>query len=333
GRTALDDDRTDFYPVELRREFLRPGTLYADPFGHTLIIVKWVPQTQEHSGLLLAVDAQPDNSVTRKRFWEGTFLFANDVPSAGPGFKYFRPLVATESGNLQLLTNLSLAADEEFVPYSIEQANLNAESFYARMSKLINPAGLEPVKAYETMLDALVEQLETRVTSVDNGEQYLRNNSKAVIPMPDGAAIFQTAGPWEDYATPSRDLRLIIAINILQSLADRILRYPDLFKLNSRAPEAAKAEVEKLHAHRIEERGITYTRSDGGATRLTVADILARKAALEMAYNPNDCVEVRWGAREETPEYASCKRHAPAAQRVKMEKYRDWFRNAKRPSL
>ena len=34
-----------------------------------------------------------------------------------------------------------------------------------------------------------------------------------------------------------------------------------------------------------------------------------------MAYNPNDCVEVRWGATEGTPESATCKRRAPEDQR------------------
>ena len=38
-----------------------------------------------------------------------------------------------------------------------------------------------------------MEQLETRVTAVDNGERYLRQNPRAVIPMPSGGAIFETA--------------------------------------------------------------------------------------------------------------------------------------------
>ena len=103
GRTALRDEATDFYPVPLDRTALWPGTLYADPYGHTLILVKWIPQTAGLSGLLLAVDAQPDNSVSRKRFWEGTFLFT-ETPSAGPGFKAHRPLVARGPGP-RLLAN------------------------------------------------------------------------------------------------------------------------------------------------------------------------------------------------------------------------------------
>jgi len=96
GRTALRDDATDYYPVPLERSALWPGTVFADPYGHTLVIVKWVPQTEKRSGLLLAVDAQPDNTVTRDRFWEGNFLFAA-TPSAGPGFKAYRPPVSDGS--------------------------------------------------------------------------------------------------------------------------------------------------------------------------------------------------------------------------------------------
>ena len=51
-----------------------------------------------------------------------------------------------------------------------------------------------------------------------------------------------------------------------------------------------------------------------------------------MAYNPNDCVEHRWGAAEGSPEAATCKRRAPADQRAKMAEYRAWFRDARRPS-
>ena len=92
ARTALEDDETDFYPVKLARDVLRPGLIYADPYGHVMMIAKWVEQDGQKGGRLFAVDGQPDNSVGRKRFWEGTFLFASDVKSAGPGFKAFRPV-------------------------------------------------------------------------------------------------------------------------------------------------------------------------------------------------------------------------------------------------
>ena len=235
-------------------------------------------------------------------------------------------------GRLRALTDADLADERHFTRWSDEQGTLSPDAFYARMSALVNPRGLEPERAYETTLDALVEQLETRVRSVDNGEQFVREHPRTVIPMPEGAAIFETTGPWEDYATPSRDFRLIIAINVLEGLSARIVRHPELFLLGTRTPDAARAAVERLHARRSAERSIEYIRSDGSPWRLTVADVIARKPAFETAYDPNDCIEVRWGAPpSDTNERSTCRRRAPAEQQARMETYRDWFRESRRP--
>jgi hypothetical protein len=331
ARTALDDDATDLYPVELSRQTLWPGTVYADPYGHVLVLVQWVPQTSLRPGLLLAVDAQPDNSVSRKRFWEGTFLFAN-VASAGPGFKAFRPLMRDAAGIVRGFSNGVLVDAAGFAPFSLEQDALSPDDFYARVGQLINPAGLDPRQAYEATLDALVEQLETRVISIGNGEAYFRKNPAGVIAMPEGAAIFETVGPWEDFSTPSRDLRLIIAMNVLTGLAEKVVRHPELFVMQENPPERVEAEIERLHESRTQQRKIRYTRSDGSSWELSVADVLARKPMFETAYNPNDCAEARWGAQPGTEEYRPCRRHAPPAQRARMERYREWFRQARRPT-
>ncbi len=334
ARTALDDDSTDYYPVKLERTVLRPGVIYADPYGHVMMIVKWIDQTPKQGGLLLAVDGQPDTSIGRKRFWEGTFLFTNDTKSAGPGWKAFRPVVAGANGGpLQALSNKAIggAGDSGHAPFSDEEGKLSSDEFYARMGKLINPSGLDATAAYGETLDALVEQMKVRVGSVDNGEKFMRETKNAVVAMPDGAKIFETTGAWEDYATPSRDMRLIIAMNVLTGLPDRIVRHPELFVLGGRKPEAVRAELQALHKQRIGERAIEYRRSDGSPFKITVADLLARKTELEMAYNPNDCVEIRWGAKDGSPERATCQRHAPDDQITRMSEHRSWFRDAKRP--
>jgi hypothetical protein len=331
GRTALSDEASDFYPVALERTALWPGTVYADPYGHTLIIVKWVQQTAQHSGLLLAVDAQPDNSVARKRFWEGNFLFAQ-TPSAGPGFKAYRVPVADRArGRWRPAPNSALTERSGLPPYATEQANLTPEAFYARMERLINPRGLDPEAAYAAALDALMEQLETRVRSVDNGERYLRTHPGTVVPMPRGSAIFETTGLWEDYATPSRDIRILIALKVLANMPERIRRHPELYVMRGESPAAAASRIELLHSQRLRERFISYTRSDGSPFRLSLGEIYQRRSGLEIAYNPNDCIERRWGATPGTPDFATCGRQAPAEQRTRMEEYRPWFREMRRP--
>jgi len=331
ARTALDSDETDFYPVSLTRSALRPGTIYADPYGHVLMVAAWFDQTPEHGGLLFAVDGQPDNSVGRKRFWEGNFLFDSDTKSAGPGFKAFRPIVRGPGRELAPLPNRALKTDPRFAPFSLDQADMDRETFYARVAKIINPGGLDARAAYAETMNALVEQLTTRVGSVDNGERFMREKHYPVVPMPVGPKIFETTGAWEDYSTPARDLRVLIALRVLSSLPDRIAKHPELFVLGGRKPAEVKAEIEAFHDKQIREHAIEYRRSDGSSFRLTVADILARRPALEMAYNPNDCVEIRWGASKETDDYATCGRHAPEEQRARMQDYRSWFHEAKRP--
>ena len=104
ARTPLGDENTDYYPVSLTQDTLRPGTVYADPYGHVLMIAKRIAQTSDAAGVIFAVDAQPDGTVARKRFWRGNFLFAQDPALGGPGFKRFRPIVRDQNGGLLRLT-------------------------------------------------------------------------------------------------------------------------------------------------------------------------------------------------------------------------------------
>jgi len=93
-----------------------------------------------------------------------------------------------------------------------------------------------------------------------------------------------------------------------------------------------KADLERVLASELAARKFTYTRSDGSPWTLTLKEVIDRAADFEMAYNPNDCVELRWGAPDKSDEAATCKRHAPAAQRAKMTDYRRWFRERHWPT-
>jgi hypothetical protein len=60
-------------------------------------------------------------------------------------------------------------------------------------------------------------------------------------------------------------------------------------------------------------------------------DVIDREIPLEMAYNPNDCVEARWGAPAGSKEESTCAAHAPEGQVAKMQEYRVWFHERRRP--
>src|SRR5215472_7468772 len=209
GRTTLADNNTDYYPVALNQDELRPGTVYADPYGHMLVLVRRVPQSAGAAGVFLAVDAQPDATVSRKRFWRGNFLFAQDPALGGPGFKRFRPIVREKSGALRRLTNEEIAKNPQYGDFALDQGRLAIEDFYDRMDDVMSPAPLDPLRAMQEAITSLEEQVKARVISVENGRKYQASGRDAS--MPEGAAIFETTGAWEDFATPARDLRLLIA--------------------------------------------------------------------------------------------------------------------------
>ncbi len=92
-----------------------------------------------------------------------------------------------------------------------------------------------------------------------------------------------------------------------------------------------KAELESVLASELVGAQVLVPRSDGSQWTLTLKDVIDRVTDLEMAYNVNDCVELRWGAPEKSDEASTCKRHAPQAQRAKMTEYRAWFNERRRP--
>jgi hypothetical protein len=331
GRTAADDDDSDYYTVPLSQDSLRPGTIYADPYGHVLVLVKRVPQSGDGAGVFLAVDGQPDGTVARKRFWRGNFLFAQDPALGSPGFKRFRPIMRENNGSLRLLTNSEIAKNPDYGDYSLDQSKLSVEDFYDRMDDVMSPAPLDPMRALKETITSLEEQVNTRVASVENGRKYQVGGGGEVA-MPDGASIFETTGAWEDFATPSRDLRLLIAIDVVRAFPDRVARRPERYAMpKDKSAADVKAELETTLASELAARKFSYARSDGSQWTLALKDVLDRMSALEMAYNLNDCVELRWGAAEGSDEASTCKRHAPASQRQKMSEYRAWFSERRRP--
>jgi hypothetical protein len=332
GAVRAGDDNADFYTVPLTQQALRPGAVYADPYGHVLMLVRRVPEANGTPGVFLAVDAEPDGSITRKRFWRGNFLFVHEPSLGSPGFKHFRPIMREKNGPLRRLSNAEIGKNPQYGDFSPEQSQMSVEDFYDRMDDVMSPEPLDPLRAMTDAITSLHEQVKVRVTSVENGRKYQAKQTGDTS-MPDGASIFETTGAWEDYSTPARDFRLLIAIDVVRGFPDRFARRSDRYAIPAGKSVAdMKNELQGVLDSELASRKISYTRSDGSQWTLSVKDVVDRAVDFEMAYNPNDCVELRWGAPENSEEASTCKRHAPPAQRAKMSEYRAWFRERHWPT-
>ncbi len=338
ARTAADDDESDYYPVKLSTETLRPGTIYADPYGHVLVVAKRIAQTPDAAGILFAVDGQPDGTVGRKRFWQGNFLFAIDPSLGSAGFKRFRPLVRDGTsqaspgrGPHQAGRTYRRKKNAELPDFGLDQYAAGVEGFYDAVSDLLSPSPLDPTRALLETMQALEEQVDTRVLSVDNGRRFLETD-KPAAEMPEGAKIFETTGSWEDFSTPSRDLRMLIAIDIVGAFPAHVAKRPSMYRMPAnRSTADLEHDLELTVAKELSTRKLSYTRSDGSKWELRLQDVMDRAVALEMAYDPNDCVELRWGAKEGTDEASTCVKHAPPEQHARMTEYRSWFHERRRP--
>src|ERR1700722_17146931 len=284
------DDNTDFYTVPLTQQALRPGTVYADPYGHVLMLVRRVPETGGAAGVFLAVDGEPDGTVARKRFWRGSFLFAHEPLLGSPGFKRFRPIARDANGSLRRLTNAEIAKNPQYGDFSLEQSQLAVEDFYDHMDDVMSPEPLDPVRAMKGAIDSLEEQVKTRVGSIENGRKY-QNSGKGEAAMPNGPAIFATNGAWEDFATPARDFSLLIAIDVVRGYPDKVARQPERYAM-PRAESVAqvKAELQSVLGSELARRKFTYTRSDGSTWKLSLQGRIDRAAALGLPHTLNDCV-------------------------------------------
>jgi hypothetical protein len=351
-RTQPNDDETDFYPVRLSRWAIRPGTVFADPYGHVLVVARWKPQGIGGYGVLVGADAQPDGTVGRRRFWRGSFLFTPQTDLVGAGFKAWRPVshvpadpaIQTQSqietqpndspeGSDPLwrgMTNAELRRAGARA-WSNEQYRGTADDFYAAMEGLINPRPLDPIGRQISLVDALAESVQRRLSSVQNGEEFMKLKRHAPIDMPHGSALFLTTGPWEDYSTPSRDMRLLISIDAVLSFPDSVTAHPERFGVRQAQREEAARRVRQALERELQSRSFEYIRTDGSPWTLTLQDVVKRAKAMETAYNPNDCIEIRWGAPEGSEERATCDRRAPEEQQKRMESYRTWFAERQRP--
>jgi hypothetical protein len=182
-----------------------------------------------------------------------------------------------------------------------------------------------------SLVDALGEAATRRVSSVDNAEKWIAAHPGEVVDMPEGDRIFLSVGAWEDFSTPSRDLRLLIAIDTVLGFAASVRAAPERFGVRPEQSEQKSAELSQLLASELLRHTLSYTRSDGSQQRLTLKDVVERARGFEVAYNPNDCSELRWAAPPGSSELESCQRHAPPEQRARMDSYRAWFSTRNRP--
>ena len=310
---------TDYYPVKIDREGIRPGTVIYDPNGHVTIIYKVTDD-----GHVYYIDAHPDNTLTSGMYNQ---KFERSNPYQGAGFKNFRPLALVgakvDSNGAYVGGKIVGAKNNQLASYSLEQFYGNSPDpagdwlkgqflyngkpvpyyDYVRIKMASGTLRIDPLQDMRSNVNDICVSLKDRVVAVDTALKSGVQNKSHPDRLP--LNIYGSDGEWENYATPSRDARLKVSfMELLSSSKDAIQRYkvgdPTIIYNGHNLPQ------DLLKTYQTESRAcqITYTNTSGRPVTLDLEQI--RQRLFDMSFDPYHCAELRWGATN-SQELSSCR--------------------------
>lgn len=309
----------DFYPVDISRDSIVPGTNIYDPNGHVAIVYKVTDD-----GKIYFIDAHPDNSLTSGLY--GT-KFVRSKPSQGAGFKNFRPLRlvgATYDNQLGSYVGGQLvgAKNSEISDYSIlqffgtslqQRPDWNKGDFiiggvkheyynYVRTKLSKGNLQLVPSNEIKSLAADICQGVQDRVDAVNASLKAGIQNKPHPARLPYN--IYGTSGEWEEYSTPSRDARLKTSFKELRDLAEEIFT-----KYQNHDPQIIyngqniKSDMLQAYNQVSQACVINYQKTNGQSVSLNLEQVRQRLFAL--SFDPYHCAELRWGASGQS-ELASC---------------------------
>jgi hypothetical protein len=307
---------SDFYPVKINRQAVRPGTTIYDPNGHVVTIYKI---TQD--GRIYYIDAHPDNSLTSGIFNSG---FMRSYPGQGAGFKNWRPISlvgAQYDPSIGYYGGTVVGAKDRDLPFygteqyygtsrtpEWKQSQFSFEgrtmSYYEFIRNRLadGPLVENPVDDVRVMADELCAKVQDRTTAV----QVAIAGGMADKPHPEVLPknIFGAEGDWETYASPARDARLKMAFKELRDYVEEALGHQRAHD-GKVAYSGGNLAADMLTAYKQRSMACKITYKNTNGVPVTFSLDQARERMYDISFDPYHCVELRWGAKGR--ELATCR--------------------------
>jgi hypothetical protein len=318
-----NDARTfkDFYPVDLSRESLPPGSILYDPSGHI-----WVVFHVDADGVAHMIDAHPDDSITYKKSTDIIEKINKVYPAKfGGGFQALRPWRVSRDGRSMVGTPNHMLPHYSLVQsYGTENYDPRPETWSSNIEIIENgvvsqnlyqfgrrklsrkPFQIDVLGDFRTQMNGLCTAFKERVDAVDKAvERGLHRESHPIV-LP--ANIYQTEGDWENFSSPGRDARIRSSvrsvISTMKQAKEQILSgntemiytgsnlYEDFLRIYN---DVAYSCVDQ------------YKNSNNRNVQISLNDFIGR--IYDVSFDPYHCPELRWGAKgrelESCPEYRS----------------------------
>ncbi|WP_413288338.1 hypothetical protein [Bdellovibrio sp. HCB337] len=300
---------SDFYPVRVTRDAIRPGTVLYDPNGHIAIIYKITKD-----GRVYYIDAHPDNSLTTGLY---NSRFMRSYPGHGAGFKNWRPLRlvdATWGGDDSGYYGGRLigAKDAQLPMYSTEQyygTSANPDwrqaqfqfqgqtlDYYVWVRNRLadGPLVENPIDDVKIMAMEICKSVQERSVAVQVAVDAGIHLQEHPFRLPNN--IYGASGDWETYATPARDARLKMAFKELRDYVEEALQHHRAHdgKVDYRGANLA-ADMLAAYQQTSSSCRISYKNSGGQSVSMNLEQ--ARARIYDVSFDPYHCPELRWGAK------------------------------------
>lgn len=330
--SGMDADKlfSDFYPVRITRDAVRPGTVIYDPNGHVVTVYKVTKD-----GRVYYIDAHPDNSLTAGLY---NSRFMRSYPGQGAGFKNWRPLrlqgAVWDARDGYVGGRIAGAKDRELPLYSTEQyfgTNANPDwrqagfifqgqdmNYYEWVRNRLSDGPLveNPIDDVKIMVTELCNGMTERAIAVQVAITAGIHQQQHPYRLPNN--IYGADGDWETYATPARDARLKVAFQELRTYVQEALRHHRAhdgkvgYSGKNLAADMLTAYKQTANACRI-----TYKNSNNQNVSISLEQ--ARARIYDLSFDPYHCPELRWGAQG--TELSTCRDDAYKRQWYDREKW------------
>lgn len=308
---GMDADNlySDFYPIRINRDAIRPGSVIYDPNGHIVVVYKITKD-----GRVYYLDAHPDNSLTTGLY---NSRFMRSYPGQGAGFKNWRPLRLVEAtwggADVGYYGGRIIGAKDRDLPmYSTEQyygTNGNPDwrqaqfhfegqqlNYYEWVRNRLSDGPLveNPIDDVKIMAMEICKGMQERAVAVQVAIDAGIHQQEHPYRLPNN--IYGAAGDWETYATPARDARLKVAFKELRTYVEEALqhfRYRD-GKVDYNGVNLA-ADLLEAYKQTAQACKISYKNSVGQMVSMNLEQ--ARARVYDLSFDPYHCAELRWGAQ------------------------------------
>jgi hypothetical protein len=316
--SGMDADKlfSDFYPVRINRDAIRPGTVIYDPNGHVVTVYKVTKD-----GRVYYIDAHPDNSLTSGLY---NSRFMRSYPGQGAGFKNWRPLRLTgavwDASFGYVGGKITGAKDRELPLYSTEQYfGTNASPDWRQAGFVFQgqqmdyydwvrnrladgPLVENPVDDVKVMTTELCNGMQERADAVQVAISAGINQKEHPYKLPDN--IYGADGEWETYATPARDARLKVAFQELRTYVQEAIRH---YKARDGKVgyDGKNIAADMLNAYKQTASACQITYKNSAGQKVSINLEKARARIYDLSFDPYHCPELRWGAQGN--ELATCR--------------------------